>query len=49
MICIYHDTLLLTDLFENFINKCIEIYELDPTRFLSVPQLAWQACLKKQR
>ena len=41
------DTLLLADVFENYRNKCIEIYELDPTRFLSTPGLAWQACLKK--
>ena len=41
------DTLLLTDVFENFRNKCIEIYELDPARFLSVLGLAWQVCLKK--
>ena len=41
------DTLLLADVFENFRNKCIELYELDPARFLSVPGLAWQACLKK--
>ena len=41
------DTLLLADLFENFRNKCIEIYELDPAHFLSAPGLAWQACLKK--
>ena len=27
------DTLLLADAFENFRNKCIEIYELDPTHF----------------
>ena len=27
------DTLLLADVFENFRNKCIEIYELDPTHF----------------
>ena len=33
--------------FENFRDKCIEIYELDPTHFLSAPGLAWQACLKK--
>ena len=52
-LCDYHDlyvqsdTLLLPDVFENFRNKCIEIYELDPTHFLSVPGLAWQACLKK--
>ena len=41
------DTLLLVDVFENFRNKCIEIYELDPAHFLSAPGLAWQACLKK--
>ena len=35
------DTLLLADVFENFRNKCIEIYELDPAPFLSAPELAW--------
>ena len=39
------DKLLLEDVFENFRNKCIEIYELDPAHFLSAPGLAWQACL----
>ena len=49
----YHDlyvqcgTLLLADVFENFRDKCIEIYGLDPAHFLSTPGLAWQACLKK--
>ena len=41
------DTLLLADVFENFRNKCIEIYELDPAHFVSSPELVWQACLKK--
>ena len=41
------DTLLLADVFENFRNMCLEIYELDPTYFVSAPGLAWQACLKK--
>ena len=41
------DTLLFVDVFENFRNKCIEIYELDPAHSLSAPGLAWQACLKK--
>ena len=41
------DTLLLADVFENFRNKCIEIYELDPAYILSTPGLAWQACFKK--
>ena len=41
------DTLLFADVFENFRNKCIEIYELDPAHFLSASGLAWQACLKE--
>ena len=49
----YHDlyvqsnTLLLADVFENFRNKCLEVYELDPVHFLSLPGLALQACLNK--
>ena len=34
-------------MFENFRNMCLEIYEIDPTYFVSAPGLAWQACLKK--
>ena len=41
------DTLLLTDVFENFRKVCMKIYELDPAYFLSAPGLAWNACLKK--
>ena len=41
------DTLLLSDVFENFRNMCLEIYRLDPVYFVSAPALAWQACLKK--
>ena len=42
------DTLLLANpLFENFRDKCIEIYGLDPVHFLSAPGSAWQARLKK--
>ena len=50
---VYHDlyvqsdTLLLADVFENFRNKYLEVYELDPAHFLSLPGLAWEACLKK--
>ena len=38
---------MLADVFGNFRNKCIEIYELDLAHFLSAPGLAQQACLKK--
>ena len=41
------DTLLLVDVFENFRNMSIEVYELDAAHFLSLPGLVWQACLKK--
>ena len=40
------DTLLLADVFENFRDKCLDKYQLDPIHFLSAPGLAWQACLK---
>ena len=38
------DTLLLANVFENFRDKYIKIYKLDPVHFLSAPGLAWQAC-----
>ena len=41
------EALFFADVFENFINKCIKIYELDPAHSLSAPGLAWPACLKK--
>ena len=49
MICMFKHTFLLADVFEKFRDKCIEIYGLDPSYFYSVPGLAWQACLKKNR
>ena len=51
----YHDlyvqsnTLLLTDVFENFENMCRQINELDPEKCVSAPGLAWQAALKKTK
>ena len=36
-LCVQSNTLLLADVFENFRKKCIEIYELDPARFLPAP------------
>ena len=44
---VQNDTLLLADVFNNFRDMCIKEYELDPASFLSLPGLAWQACLKK--
>ena len=41
------DTLLLTDVFENFRDKYNEIYEPDAVYFVSSPGLIWQAYLKK--
>ena len=37
------DILLLADVFDNFRNMCLKIYELDPRKFLSAPTLPWQA------
>ena len=34
------DTLLLADVFENFRNTCLKVYELDPAHFLSLPGVA---------
>ena len=41
------DTLLLFDVFENFKNMCLKIYQFDPPKFISPPRLAWQAALIK--
>ena len=34
---------------ENFIKMCLEIYELDPAKFLSTPWLAWQSAWKNNK
>ena len=41
------DTLLSAELFENFRKMCLNIYHLDPAKFLSASRLEWQAVLKE--
>ena len=51
----YHDlyvqrnTLLLSDLFENFQKMCLENYQLDPARLFTAPGSTWQADIKKNK
>ena len=40
------DTLLLCDVFEKFIDTCLEYYILDPFHYFSSPGLSWDAMLK---
>ena len=40
------DVLLLCDVFEKFIDICLEYYGLDPCHYFSSPNLAWDAMLK---
>ena len=43
------DTLLLADVFENFRNKCIEIYELDPAYFSICTRISMASLFKKDK
>ena len=40
------DALLLTDVFEEFIDTCLKYYGLDPCHYFSSPGLSWDAMLK---
>lgn len=40
------DVLLLTEVFENFRQICIDAYELDPCQYVTAPGLSWDAMLK---
>ena len=46
----YHDlkkdVLLLTDVFEKFIDTCLKYYGLDTCHYFSAPGLSWDAMLK---
>ena len=39
--------MLLPDVFENFKNMWLKIYESDPAKILSAPGLGWKGALKK--
>ena len=43
------NTLLPADVVENFRNMFLELYKLDPTKFLSALGLTWQAAWKKTK
>ena len=49
MMCVHSDAFPLADVFENFRNKCLKIYELDPDWFFIAPGWAWQAALKNAK
>ena len=40
------DVLLLADVFESFIDVCLEKYKLDPSHYITAPSLSWDAMLK---
>ena len=40
------DVLLLADMFEKFINTCLDYYGLDPCHYFSSPVFSWDVMLK---
>ena len=40
------DVLLLADVFQKFINTCLDYYGLDPCHYFSSPGLSWDAMLE---
>ncbi|XP_075214221.1 uncharacterized protein LOC142320115 [Lycorma delicatula] len=48
-LCMKLDVMLLSDVFESFRNKMIEINNLDPCHYISAPHLSWFAALKETK
>ena len=44
--CLKKDVLLLTDVFEKFIDLCMKFYGLHPCHYFSFPGLSWDPLLK---
>ena len=44
--CLKTDVLLLVDVFEKFVETCLNYYRLDPSHYFSGPGLSWDAMLK---
>jgi len=49
MLYLQSDTLLLTDVFENFRATCLDTYKLDPVHYFTSPGLSWDALLKETK
>ena len=45
-LCLGSDVLLLTDVFKNFRNTCMQYYKLDPCNYFTSLGLSWEAMLK---
>ena len=46
IIILKKDVLLLADVFENFIDKCLKFHKIDPSHYFSSLGLCWGAMLK---
>ena len=47
LIYLQTDVLLLADIYESFRKMCLNYYELDPSNYISCPNLSWDAMLLK--